>query len=375
MTVSVKPQVAGSVPLRVMVVDDSAVVRGVISRWLGADPEIMVVASCSNGASALSKLTDVDCDVVVLDIEMPVMDGLSALPRLLRAAPGLQIVMASTLTRRNADASLRALSLGAADYVTKPASLTGGRGVEDFRLELLAKVKGLGAARRDHARAPSASWPDAGTGSADDAVFSLRPMPSAALAVLAIGSSTGGPNALLEVFREIGPALRIPVLVTQHMPPTFTTLLAEHLGRVSGRPSGEARDGQAIEDGHIYVAPGGYHMEIARRAGAPTIRLTTNPPENFCRPAVDPLFRSVASAYGARALGLVLTGMGCDGREGARAIVAAGGAVVAQDEQSSVVWGMPGAVALAGLCSAVWPLKAIGGELLKCLSGSERRVS
>ena len=368
-------------PYRVMVVDDSAVIRGIVTRWLEADPSISVVASCTNGVQALRQAPERNCEVVVLDIEMPEMDGITALPKLIKAVPGIQVVMSSTLTRRNADISMRALAMGAADYVTKPETLRGATAAEDFRRELVEKVKALAIARRNkdqralapEAVARSARVPGLPEPKPAGQSFALRPMPHIDPAIIAIGSSTGGPHALMEVMRALGPSLSVPVVITQHMPATFTAILAEHIGQASKRPCVEGRGGEILKPGCVFVAPGGRHMELVQdRQGAVTIVLNDNPPENFCKPSVDPLFRSVAQIYGKRALGLVLTGMGHDGREGGRAIVQAEGVVVGQDEASSVVWGMPGAVATAGLCSAVWPLDKIGPEIRAMLGGGGR---
>ena len=363
-----------------MIVDDSAVIRGIVTRWLEADPSISVVASCSNGIQALRLAAERNCEVVVLDIEMPEMDGIAALPQLIKAVPGIQVVMSSTLTRRNADISLRALAMGAADYVSKPETLRGATAAEDFRLELVEKVKALAVARRNKeqrvlfrqgpaARGPRAmALPEAKPGQS----FPLRPMPHIDPAIIAIGSSTGGPQALIELMRAIGPALTVPVVITQHMPATFTAILAEHLGQAAKRPSTEGRAGDVLRAGSIFVAPGGRHMELVQDRNGVAIALNDKPPENFCKPSVDPLFRSVAQIYGKRALAVILTGMGHDGREGARAIVQTDGVVIAQDEATSVVWGMPGSVAMAGLCSGVWPLDRIGPEIKTMLGGGGR---
>jgi two-component system, chemotaxis family, protein-glutamate methylesterase/glutaminase len=370
-------------PYRVMVVDDSAVIRGIVTRWLEADPSISVVASCANGVQALRMAPDRHCEVIVLDIEMPEMDGITALPKLIKALPGVQVVMSSTLTRRNADISMRALAMGAADYVTKPETLRGATAADDFRRELVEKVKALAIARRNRERRALAPEPLArgvravGLPEIKPAgqSFALRHMPPIDPAVLAIGSSTGGPQALMEVMRTLGPSLSVPVVITQHMPETFTAILAEHLAQVSRRPCAEGRTGDVVKPGSIFVAPGGRHMELVQdRNGVVSIALNDGPPENFCKPSVDPLFRSAAQIYGKRALALVLTGMGHDGREGGRAIVQTDGVVVGQDEATSVVWGMPGAVAMAGLCSAVWPLDKIGLEI-KAMLGGGRRAS
>jgi len=230
-------------PYRVMVVDDSAVIRGIVTRWLEADPSISVVASCPNGVQALRMAPEKNCEVIVLDIEMPEMDGITALPKLIKANPGVQIVMSSTLTRRNADISMQALSMGAADYVTKPETMRGVTAADDFRRELVEKVKALAIARRNKEQRALAPEPLARSlrvppGSEPKQNLSLRRMPALMdPAILAIGSSTGGPQALLEVMRALGPHLNVPVVITQHMPATFTAILAEHIGQAAKRPA------------------------------------------------------------------------------------------------------------------------------------------
>jgi two-component system chemotaxis response regulator CheB len=356
-------------PVRVMVVDDSAVIRGLISKALETDPAVKVMHTASNGQMAVEVASRSNVEVVVLDIEMPVMDGITALPKLLAARPGLQVVMASTLTRKNADISLQALTAGAADYVAKPSS-SELVSAEDFKRELTAKVKALGLAyRRKHPESATAAptvarrsfAPVAPAG--PPAPIKLRAEATIQPEILAIGSSTGGPQALFKVLGGLGGRSDLPILITQHMPATFTAILAEHIAQASRIPTAEARDGEPVQGGRIYVAPGDIHMTVAVEDGKKLIRLVKSAPENFCRPAVDPMLRSVAAAYGARSMVLILTGMGADGQKGAAAVVAAGGSVVAQDEATSVVWGMPGAVAKTGLCSAVLPLLEIAPYL------------
>ncbi len=357
---------AASDPWRVMVVEDTAVIRGLLTRILEADGAISVVKTANDGQMAVSLLHRDEIDVVVLDIEMPRMDGLTALPLLMAKDPGIRIIMASTLTRKNAEISMMALAAGAADYVAKPTSSSGVRSNQDFSRELVEKVKALGQARRGVRPGPPAKI--AGRRSKPAETQSLHPgqvklrrrtkRPQAA--VLAIGSSTGGPQALISVLGALGKKIRMPILVTQHMPPTFTTILAHHLGRVSGLESAEAIDGESLRGGRIYVAPGDFHMTVSKERTDAIVRLSKAPPVNFCRPAVDPMLRSVATSFGARALVLILTGMGHDGLHGCEAVVTAGGTVIAQDEATSVVWGMPGAVATSGLCSAVLPVSKIG---------------
>lgn len=344
-------------PLRVMVCDDSFVVRGAIGRMLESDPEIRVVARVGNGLLAIEEVRRQAVDVLVLDIEMPVMDGLSALPQLLEIDPGLRVIMASTLTTRGADVALRALRLGAADYVPKP-SASGVGGDDAFRRELLEKVKGLARLRRRRAAGPEQAG--------------LRPRPAGARVpqLLAIGSSTGGPQALFKLVQGLGTGLRVPVVLTQHMPAAFTPILADHLSRLGGLPCTEAKDGETLRAGHIHLAPGGYHLMIEARAGVLRSRVTRDPPENFCRPAVDPMLRSAAAACDGRVLCAMLTGMGHDGLAGTRVVIERGGTAIAQDEATSVVWGMPGAIAQAGLCHAVLPLPRIAPKLLELLRGA-----
>jgi two-component system, chemotaxis family, protein-glutamate methylesterase/glutaminase len=362
-------------PFRVMIVDDSAVIRGLLKRGLEADPALTVVASVSNGQQAIAAVTRHDIEIIVLDIEMPVMDGMTALPRLLDAKPGVQIVMASTLTRKNAEISLRAMTMGAAEYVTKPSSTSEIHSADSFKRELVDKIKALAEAGRSgrrklpaHAaqRSVLGSVPPRKTGvTHTPSSIKLRPAPRQSPDVIAIGSSTGGPQALFEMLSHIGTDIKQPILITQHMPATFTALLAEHITKASKIPASEAKDGELILPGHIYVAPGEHHMVVERGQTGNHIRLNTDPPENFCRPAVDPMLRSMAKIYGSRLLVVILTGMGADGQKGSIAVTEAGGSVIAQDEATSVVWGMPGAVATAGLCSAVLPLPEIAGYVRK----------
>lgn len=365
-----KTAISGPAPIRVLVVDDSHVIRGLLSRALGSDPGIKVVATASNGKTAIDEVGRSDIDVVVLDIEMPVMDGMTALPQLLAARPGLQVIMASTLTLKGASISLKALSKGAADYVPKPTSTGELNSAEDFKRELISKVKSWGAvARRRGAARPGTAAAASVPRRHPASPIKLREAPSLFRPdCIAIGSSTGGPQALFKVFQMMGKVANLPVFVTQHMPATFTTILAEHLGHASGMPAAEAKDGEPVMPGRIYVAPGDFHMTVQAEAGRKALRLDKNPPENFCRPAVDPMLRSLARAYGGKVLTLILTGMGQDGLRGGQEISAAGGVIAAQDEATSVVWGMPGAVASAGLCSAVLPLSDIGPYVRKAIS-------
>jgi two-component system chemotaxis response regulator CheB len=332
-----------------------------LTRWIEAESDIKLVCVATNGREAVRLVGEHQPDVIVLDVEMPELDGLSAIPYLLKGAPRSRIVMASTLTHRNAEITLKALSLGATDYVAKPES---GRlaAAVDFKRDILAKIRALGARA-----APQRSFvqpsPTSRTSGPVPVSAGLKPD------VIVIGSSTGGPQALNVVIAAIGARVRQPVLIVQHMPPMFTTILADHLSKLTPAKCLEARDGQPVRDGEVYVAPGDYHVRLTRRHGALFIALDRSPPVNYCRPAVDPLFAAAAETCGANVVGVVLTGMGQDGKRGAETIKRAGGLVVAQDEATSVVWGMPGAVVNAGLAAAIKPIEDIGPTLIGLSQG------
>ncbi len=386
-----------------MIVDDAVVVRGLIGRWLSERPTFNVVASAANGRVALDALDRVKPDIILLDIDMPEMDGLEALPLLLKKCPTAAVVIASTLTRRNAELSLRCLSLGATECISKPETNREVTTSQSFRQELVSKLEALGEGRRRvlalreapaapasaPSHAPAPPIPGAASGAAlaaigqrlrgtDDPTDAQRlvamrqapvpPIPSTIPRLmvppraLVIGSSTGGPKAVADVLASAGDALRhLPVIVVQHMPPIFTAVFAEHLRLQTGLPAREPFDGEQFQPGVVYVAPGGRHLRIARTdGGAVVARVVDTPPVNFCRPAVDLMFKDAAEVFGAAALGLVLTGMGHDGLDGARALTSAGATIVVQDEATSAVWGMPGSVARAGLAKAILPLPAIG---------------
>jgi two-component system chemotaxis response regulator CheB len=344
----------------VLVCDDSAVIRGAIARLLESDPRVRVGARVANGQQALEAVRRERFDVAVLDIEMPVMDGMTALPLLLKADPKLRVVMASTLTTRGADIALRALRLGASDYIPKPS--VAAIADDSFRRELLAKVTGLARLRHQ----------ETGTTAVRGPTLPVRTPGREPPLLLAVGSSTGGPQALFTLVQGLGKDVPVPVVITQHMPATFTPILAEHLGRLGGLPCAEARDGEPLATGRIYLAPGDRHLLVEKQPGGLRLRLSDAPAENFCRPSVDPMLRSAAAACAGRVLVVMLTGMGHDGRDGTRAVVEAGGAAIAQDEATSVVWGMPGAIAQAGLCCRVLPLGAIAGQALELLGGKRR---
>ncbi|NBT12640.1 MAG: chemotaxis-specific protein-glutamate methyltransferase CheB [Planctomycetia bacterium] len=340
-------------PIRVLLVDDSATIRSLLSATLTADPDLAIAGAAVNGRMAVEMVAAAPPDIVLLDVEMPVLDGIAALREIRRLQPRLPVIMFSSLTERGAKATLDALLAGANDYASKPAGLEADAVATVIRDELVAKIKALVPRRRRFER------------SAAPTPHARRPPPLAGGPVRAvvIAVSTGGPTALAEVLPACGADLGVPVLIVQHMPAFFTAQLAERLSRICGRPVHEAQEGRAIAGNDILLAPGGRHLAVAGDGGSARVRLTDEPPENSCRPSADVLFRSAATVWRAGVLGVVLTGMGRDGLAGARAIVEAGGAVIAQDEFSSVVWGMPGEVVRAGLADAVLPLGQIGPEV------------
>lgn len=370
---------AGADRLTVMVVDDSAVIRGIFRRTLEADPIIDVVASVSNGQQAVDALAKQPVDVIVLDIEMPVMDGMTAVPKLLEIDPGVKIIMASTLTEKNATISLEALRKGAADYIPKPTAKYEIHSADTFKRELVEKIRALGGhtqQARDPSTPPVPRAPAANVAPAAKKVDPATPAVKRTVSkvpprIISIGSSTGGPQALFKVFEGLkGHIDHLPVVIAQHMPKAFTGILAEHLSKVANVRCAEGVDREPLEAGRIYVAPGDFHMYIEKSGPGHVIRLNQDPPENYCRPSVEPLFRSVAEEFGSATLALMLTGMGHDGLEASETLVNAGATLIAQDEESSVVWGMPGAVASAGLCAEILPID----EIAPCAINLMRRT-
>lgn len=348
--------------IRVLVVDDSVVIRRLLTDILSQDPEIEVAGTASNGRLALAKLPQLTPDLVTLDIEMPDMDGLTTLPELRKAYPKLPVIMFSTLTSRGAMSTLDALARGATDYVTKPANVGSvSAGMQCVKDQLLPKIKALCPFNK-----PPAARALAATPPRKPPV--TRPRVKTSCEIIAIGSSTGGPQALSTVLRALPKSVRVPIVIVQHMPPVFTHHLAERLNQESQLTVKEAKQGDTLLPGHVYIAPGDFHMQLRRDGVAVKTVLSQGPPENSCRPAVDVLFRSVANVYGADSLGVVLTGMGQDGLRGAEEIVHVGGVIVSQDEASSVVWGMPRAVTEAGLATRVVPLTSVANEILTFLA-------
>jgi len=351
-------------PVRVLVVDDSVVVRKLLGEALGSSAEVQVAGTASSGAIALAKIPQLNPDVVTLDVEMPGLDGIQTLTEIRRLYPRLPVIMFSTLTERGAAITLEALSLGASDYATKPSNGESlASTMAQVRQELIRKIVSL-----------------AGRSSGNPASLPARfPVPRrparAQIAVLAIGTSTGGPNALAEVIPHLPRDFPVPVVVVQHMPSLFTRLLAERLNSQSPLAVREAEAGQVLEPGQVWIARGDFHMTVETKGTQVALGLNQDPPENSCRPAVDVLFRSVARVYGANTLALVMTGMGSDGARGAQHIREAGGEILVQDEASSVVWGMPGAVVSAGVADGIYALPEISQEIVRRVAASRMHAS
>lgn len=352
--------------IRVLVVDDSVVVRRLVTDSLQADPDITVVASAANGKIALSRLEQVAPDLVVLDIEMPEMDGLATLSALRVTHPLLPVIMFSTLSERGAAATLDALARGASDYVTKPANV-GGVNVAQQRIrdELVPKIKALCGRSGPSPSLPVLRKTTAAVGSNRSFARAAPARQTGRVDVVAIGVSTGGPAALERLFADVPADLPVPVVVVQHMPPLFTEMLAKRLDTKTPMRVSEGVEGATLTAGQAWIAPGDFHMTVCRDGRAVHLQMHQGPPENSCRPSADVLFRSVAEVYGPGVLGVVLTGMGQDGLRGAERVVEGGGAVLAQDRESSVVWGMPGFVAEAGLADEVLSIHQLGSAIVE----------
>lgn len=340
-------------------VDDSSVLRRLISSVLNSDPEIEVVGTARDGLDAIEKVEELKPDAVTLDVEMPRLDGLGALAVIHPRHPRLPIIMFSTLTARGASSTLDALSKGASDYVTKPSNTHSmDQAMTEVRDQLVPRIKALTGVRRVVAARP--------------VVRREQPVRArhSKVEVLVVASSTGGPDALAKVLSDVPATFPVPIVVAQHMPPVFTTMFAERLDRVSGLSVREAADGDLVVAGQVLVAPGDRHLRISRAAGLVRAHLDEGPKENFCRPAADPLLRSAVETYGEGVAVLVLTGMGQDGLAGCHVVADAGGRIVVQDEATSVVWGMPGAVATAGLADEVVPLGQVASRLLALVTAT-----
>jgi len=353
--------------IRVLIVDDSVVVRKLITDIVSSAADLEVVGTASDGRVALSKIPMLKPDVVTLDVEMEGMDGLETLDEIKRLWPMLPVVMCSSLTERGAATTLDALAGGARDYITKPTVGSAGERPEPFPDELLRKLRIHGRAGVQRSAAKRTAAP----------ISPLLPKrPQQAVDLVVVGSSTGGPNALSVLVAGLPESLKTPVLIVQHMPPVFTRLLAERLDRVCQLKVSEAVDGELLVAGHVYLAPGGYHLMLGGSKYAPRAVLNTGSPENSCRPAVDVLFWSAAEMFGSSVLAVVLTGMGQDGLRGVEHLREGGAQVIVQDEATSVVWGMPGTVAEHGLADEIVPLNEIASKIVRRVGvGAEGRVA
>jgi two-component system, chemotaxis family, protein-glutamate methylesterase/glutaminase len=357
--------------IKVLVVDDSAAIRRLLSDILSADPEIEVVGTAASGVSGLSRVREVEPDIVTLDVDMPDMDGLTLLTRLRATAPRLPVIMFSALTERAGATTLEALSRGAVDYVTKPAGSSNlEASIQHVREQLLPRIKCFG--RRRIGADATATVAEAMPALAPASPRGLRRRATSRVELVAVGSSTGGPNALVTFFQQLPAGLPVPFVIVQHMPPVFTRMLAERLSACCHMPFHEVRDGDVLTEGQGWIAPGNYHLRVVRDGARLRAALDQSPPENSCRPAADVLFRSVAATHGSAVLAVVLTGMGQDGLRGCEDIVERGGRVIVQDESSSIVWGMPGMIARAGLADAVLPLADLAAEVLRRLPAAAR---
>jgi two-component system, chemotaxis family, protein-glutamate methylesterase/glutaminase len=350
--------------IRIVIVDDSAVMRSLLRSVLTSDPTIEVVGTAGDGATALDCIQTQHPDLVLLDVEMPVKDGLATLRELRRRGQRMPVIMCSSLTQRGARVTIEALAYGASDYVAKPSSPSRQEAQRALAQDLLPKIHALATTVEKPSLLPPAPAPSLSPSA-------VQPLPATAPVVLAIGVSTGGPAALDVVLPALPANYPLPVLIVQHMPAVFTRLFAERLNSRCHLHVVEASEGVPVAPGTIYIAPGDWHMEAlapARPGARPTIHLNQNAQENHCRPAVDVLFRSAAKTYGGGVLAVILTGMGADGLASCRIIHSQGGTILAQDEATSTVWGMPGAVAQAGLAHRILPLAAIAPEILRITS-------
>lgn len=351
---------------RVLIVDDSAVMRSALRSVISGDPRLEVAGTAVDGATALQSIAVLEPDVVLLDVEMPVMDGLTTLKRLRVQNSRLPVIMVSAVTQRGARVTIEALASGASDYVAKPSAQPNREAaIIALAQELRPKI---------HALAQKARTADC-TQHAPRISIQTGPPATHAPAVVAIGVSTGGPAALEEMLPRLSATFPLPVLVVQHMPEMFTSLLAERLDKACALRVVEAAEGDAVMPGRIVIARGGHHLEIAHSSEGehgPVLRLTRGPEENHCRPSVDVLFRSLARVYGGCVMAAVLTGMGCDGLAGCRILRRLGASIVVQDQASSTVWGMPGAVAAEGLAHRVLPLAQIPGEMERAAASARQ---
>jgi len=342
---------------RVLIVDDSVVMRRILSEVVAQDSELEVAGYAANGQIALNLLEQVSPDVITLDVEMPVMDGLATLKAMRAQRCYIPVIMFSTLTERGAEATIESLALGAGDYVAKPTELHGYAAARDrIRDALIPRIKAISRNQ------PNRPTPAQTTGSP---AWRCRNKIAGRIDVLAIGCSTGGPNALAQLLPTLPGDFSVPVLIVQHMPPAFTQLLAQRLSTVCPLPVRESAGGERLQPGTIWIAPGGFHMAVQGNRGGRQLIINQEPTENSCRPSVDVLFRSLIPVFAGHVLAVVLTGMGQDGLRGCQALADAGAQILVQDEATSVVWGMPGFVAKAGLADAVVPLPELGARIVE----------
>jgi two-component system chemotaxis response regulator CheB len=348
-----------------LIVDDAVVIRKALSDAIARDPDLEVVGTASNGRLALGKLQALRPDVILLDIEMPEMNGLETIPEIRKLLPFIPIIMFSTLTERGAEATLDALALGATDYVTKPSNTDMDPTSESITRELIPKIRSLSGI----SSSLRATLADASKSARKDQHVEIRTRPISSQTlppeIIAIGVSTGGPDALAKLLPALPADFPLPIVIAQHMPPIFTTLLAKRLATKCSVPVLECQQGALLEPGCIWIAPGDYHMVVREEGGLIRLHTHQGPRENFCRPSVDVLFRSVAEVFGAKSLGVILTGMGQDGLKGCEALCEQDANVIVQDEATSVVWGMPGFVARAGLAEKILPLDRIASEIIR----------
>ena len=344
-------------PIKVMVVDDSVIIRRVVAKCLSDYSNIEVVTTAINGKLALDKLGMFEIDVVLLDIEMPEMNGLEALPEIVKEYPDVKVIMNSTLTKRNADITVKALSLGASDYIEKP-SAEEQDAQKKFALELLRKIESVVYKGDVYSKEITTSDCNVSV-LTDNKEITLRDekvgfRPS----VLAIGSSTGGPQVMMDIMKYLGQfkdKIKVPIIVVQHMPPVFTKYMAEHLTSASGMDCIEASDNEEIKAGKVYIAPGDYHMEFVKEDNIMRAKLNQKEEVNFCRPSVDVSFFSLLDIYKNNILAVILTGMGSDGADSVLKIADSGGVVISQNKESCSVWGMPRAAAYNGSCTKMLP--------------------
>ncbi|PCJ98603.1 MAG: chemotaxis response regulator protein-glutamate methylesterase [Zetaproteobacteria bacterium] len=348
--------------ITVALIDDSSVIRGALARIIESDPNIEIIASLANGEMAVSIAKRKKPDVMILDIEMPIMDGLTALPKILEHSPETKVIMFSALTAKGADTTIKAMALGAVECIVKPKSTQDTGPGSHFHRYITNLIKTLGKEQNRQSHTPRGAPISTSPPSFKISTSYKFASPE----IIAIGSSTGGPQALFNVFKNMG-AVSLPVIITQHMPATFTKILAEHISQRTSMPAQEGEDGMLVEGGKIYVAPGGKHMTFKKNNGKLYVRLSNAPPENFCKPSVDVMMRSIVDIYQDKILCVILTGMGHDGLAGARQLHQAGGRIIAQDQETSIVWGMPGAVAADGICNKIIPLDDIGTTIKKII--------